>query len=155
MTYKRFHHVEVDAGHTTPCHQAHNHLGSLRLDRDGYAIVPSKVTAVRAHRARWAEAGNEKAPTLDHLCRNRWCCNPAHLESVTPAENVRRGLCTKVTELEVAMIRKLREEGETQSAIGREFGLSQSHVSRLTRGLYWSAGPCLHWQQRKGGTQNL
>jgi hypothetical protein len=29
--------------------------------------------------------------TLDHLCRNTWCVNPAHLEPVTIAENLRRG----------------------------------------------------------------
>ena len=29
--------------------------------------------------------------TVDHLCRNRRCCNPAHLEVVTNAENIRRG----------------------------------------------------------------
>jgi len=28
---------------------------------------------------------------LDHLCRNKWCCNPQHLEPVTMAENLRRG----------------------------------------------------------------
>lgn len=28
---------------------------------------------------------------IDHLCRNRGCVNPAHLEPVTQAENVRRG----------------------------------------------------------------
>lgn len=28
---------------------------------------------------------------LDHLCRNRACCNPRHVEPVTHTENVRRG----------------------------------------------------------------
>ena len=29
--------------------------------------------------------------TLDHLCKNRRCCNPLHLEPVTPGENTLRG----------------------------------------------------------------
>lgn len=28
---------------------------------------------------------------IDHLCRVRKCCNPAHLEPVTVRENIRRG----------------------------------------------------------------
>lgn len=28
---------------------------------------------------------------IDHLCRNRACCNPEHLEPVTPAINIQRG----------------------------------------------------------------
>lgn len=31
-----------------------------------------------------------KGLEIDHLCRNTLCCNPEHLEAVTPAENNRR-----------------------------------------------------------------
>ena len=36
---------------------------------------------------------------LDHLCRNRSCVNPDHMEIVTHAENCRRGIprCSKLT----------------------------------------------------------
>lgn len=49
----------------------------------------SRVT----HRVAWTALVADIAPGLqvDHLCRNRSCCNPAHLEPVTQAENLRRG----------------------------------------------------------------
>lgn len=34
---------------------------------------------------------------IDHLCRNRACVNPAHLEPVTGQENVRRAAALRVT----------------------------------------------------------
>lgn len=34
---------------------------------------------------------------LDHLCRNTFCVNPAHLEPVTHLENMRRGLWAQQT----------------------------------------------------------
>ena len=33
----------------------------------------------------------DKHLQIDHLCRNRKCINPSHLEQVTQAENIRRG----------------------------------------------------------------
>ncbi|HZD08627.1 MAG TPA: HNH endonuclease signature motif containing protein, partial [Candidatus Limnocylindrales bacterium] len=33
---------------------------------------------------------------LDHLCRNRKCCNPEHLEPVTRRENILRGIGPQV-----------------------------------------------------------
>lgn len=35
-----------------------------------------------------------EALELDHLCRNRWCVNPDHLEPVTQGENIRRAYPT-------------------------------------------------------------
>lgn len=47
----------------------------------------------RAHRVAYIELVGEipDGLQLDHLCRNRACCNPAHLEPVTQRENVLRG----------------------------------------------------------------
>ena len=47
----------------------------------------------QAHRKAWVLTGREliAGMELDHLCRNRSCVNPEHLEQVTKQENIRRG----------------------------------------------------------------
>lgn len=60
------------------------------LDRQGYGVIASHTTHL-AHRYIWILLnGKPDLPELDHLCRNTRCCNPAHLEPVTTAENARR-----------------------------------------------------------------
>lgn len=52
---------------------------------------------VYAHVWAWVDA-NGPVPQgleLDHLCRVTHCVNPAHLEPVTRAENIRRGYAAK------------------------------------------------------------
>jgi len=63
------------------------------VDNKGYAGLSFGDVRVLAHRLAWVDA-NGPVPDglqLDHLCRVRHCVNPAHLEPVTPGENVRRG----------------------------------------------------------------
>jgi hypothetical protein len=158
-----FSHVELDAGYGTPCHRPIKKDGALlAASPEGYVRVgrsagKGKKVFTGAHRARYMAAGNSLKPeeVLDHLCRNRACCNPEHLEVVDNAENIRRGLQTKITAQQVEEIRRLVSGGKSQASVAKQFSLSQSHVSRVARGEYWSDGPCVAWLKQKGGTQNL
>lgn len=66
--------------------------------RGGYAqmnVGGGKV--VRVHRWLYASLVGPVDPSLDldHLCRVRRCVNPDHLEPVSRAENLRRGIGNK------------------------------------------------------------
>lgn len=64
------------------------------LDQDGYGSYTHGGRKWRAHRFAFEDL-RSSIPfglQLDHLCRTRSCVNPDHLEPVTLAENLRRGI---------------------------------------------------------------
>lgn len=65
----------------------------VNLHRTGYSYLAQGGVSHKAHRLSWEYANGEMVPehlTIDHLCRNRACINPAHLQAVPNEENARR-----------------------------------------------------------------
>lgn len=73
-------------------------LGNISPQGYGMTRVPGeKTTDGKSRRTtahRWAYEQKHGKPAdglvLDHLCRNKWCCNPDHVEPVTQRENLYR-----------------------------------------------------------------
>lgn len=61
--------------------------------RNGYGSLTIDYQVLYAHRVAYEATKGPIPPgmQLDHLCRNTACCNPDHLEPVTPQINVLRG----------------------------------------------------------------
>lgn len=71
---------------------------SSAVNKFGYGAFWLDGKTVRAHRYSY-EMIKGKIPDglqLDHLCRNRLCVNPEHLEVVSLTENIKRGLTGKI-----------------------------------------------------------
>lgn len=69
------------------------------LTKAGYGQISVQNKKLYVHRVVYALLVGElvEGLTIDHLCSNRRCCNPDHLELVTQGENTRRALSYPVT----------------------------------------------------------
>jgi hypothetical protein len=121
-----------DRGYETPCW-----VWQRRLDRQGYARV-SRTESGRSrerlvHRVVYEEfvGAIPQNLDLDHLCRVRDCINPAHMEPVTRAVNLRRGSQAKLT---VAEVLEIRASKGPAKPVASRYGISWRTVYEIRSG---------------------
>lgn len=113
----------------------------LVRDRKGYGR--SSGPDNRAHRASWIFT-NGPIPdglVIDHLCRNKSCINPAHLEVVRQAVNTWRGAVAKITPEIAEEIRERLRAGDSQAQIARDYGVTDMVPYWIAEDKGWRVDP--------------
>ena len=129
-----------------------------RKDGDGYGRLWFDYAPHQAHKVALELALGRKLGSGEvtrHVCPgggNRACCNPAHLEPGTVADNnrdaVKQGRQARgekkagrrLTTAQVEEIRRTAAPGRYEE-IGRRYGVSGKTISNIARGLKWKAAP--------------
>ena len=129
-------------------------------------MVDSKQSSFKAHRiAYFLATGDDPGDLLVmHSCDNPPCCNPAHLSKGDALENSLYCLAKgrnkpprgdahprpsqgcfgdksphhKLSDAAVASIKARLRSGEFQKNIAADYGIGQSHVSMIARGVIWA-----------------
>jgi len=118
------HHVDEQTGCWTWTGRRHS---------KGYGVIESMALRYPAHRVSYLlHVGPiPHGLVIDHLCRNRSCVNPAHLEPVTNGENVLRGTSVAAVHWRA-----------THCFRGHEFTLCNTRIKRDGGKLYRSCIEC-------------
>ena len=117
----------------------------------GYGVIglgSRKEGIGYVHRVAWKlYTGKDPVDQVLHKCDVRNCVRRSHLFEGSASDNVadmvqkrrnnfgeRNGMA-KLTDRDVARVKKLREKGMTQAAIAAMFGVKQNTVSRILSGV--------------------
>lgn len=120
----------------------------------GYGLFKLSGKAQLAHRVSWfLEHGSWPQQLVLHRCDNPACVRPEHLFPGDPADNsadkIKKGRLNprdgerngraKLSRDDVASIRSRHAAGGvTQTALAKEFGVSQVQISHVVRGIAWT-----------------
>lgn len=126
------------------------------MQANGYGTLKVKRRNAYAHRVAFVMRFGEvpRGKLVLHRCDVRNCVRPAHLFAGSAADNTADmlakgrqkagrspGACNPNTVLEPSAVEALRQEyargGVTQMALAQRFGVSQTQVSRIVRGVQW------------------
>lgn len=120
-------------------------------DKDGYGHFRVHGQHIRAHRFSYILAHSFIPARLIvcHRCDNPSCVNPSHLLLGTHTDNIAdrdakkrtakgdRNGYAKIAAEAIPAIRKRYANGETQTALAIEYGVTQSAISRIIHHETW------------------
>jgi hypothetical protein len=100
---------------------------TLALVHDGYGSANWRGGKKRAHRLAYELTYGpiEEGMTLDHLCQNKACIRPDHLEPVTSEENIRRAAERRAGQ---RLTRNAKRPGRTQDRCGVGHALTDENL---------------------------
>lgn len=106
----------------------------------GYGYLHYKGIHHKAHRLTytWYVGPITDGLQIDHLCRNRDCVRPDHLEEVTIEVNCQRGLQAKLNPEVVRFIRQSYDEGNwSMRSLANTFSVSYDTVHSVINRKTW------------------
>lgn len=120
-------------------------------DKNEYGTFRSGKRDHKAHRFAYEKTFGiiPRGMLVCHTCDNPPCCNPDHLFLGTSKDNSNdcvtkgrqaRGVWNanaKINDHMVCTIREMYKKGKTQQEIANTFGLFQTTISRIVRGVAW------------------
>lgn len=122
------------------------------IDGQGYGRINRRGRAMLAHRHVWEEANGAPVPhgmVIMHLCDNRPCVNPEHLQLGTHAANQKDKTAkgrqakgegngrAKLIESQVIEILEQAAAGRTSRDIARTYDVDPKTVYKILHGLMW------------------
>lgn len=128
------------------------------INKQGYGTLGS----VHAHRVMWMLCRGEIPSGIQvmHKCDNRRCINVYHLMLGTPKDNADDMMAkgrwrgnVKLSLHDAIKMRDARRSGKLLREIASEFGITESHASRVCAGEIWQMSAIEevnHWRRANG-----